>query len=94
MPAEALASLRSYMVRLRVAAPDEAERLADDLEALGASVERDGDEVTTVWQASPADHVDMWDERTFPELVFFLRAWAGLKADRQLVVLEERALPA
>ena len=94
MPAEALALPRAYMIRLKVPVKSEAVSLAEELEVLGASVERDGDIVTSVWEASAADHPDLWHERTFPELVFFLRSWAGLKADRQLVVLEEHALPA
>ena len=94
MSAEAVAPPRAYLIRLKVPAAGEAATLAEQLEVCGASVERDGDIVTSVWEASDADHVDMWGERTFPELVFFLRSWAGVKADRQLVVLEERALPA
>jgi hypothetical protein len=43
-----------------------------------------------VWRASAADHPQQWDEREFPELRFFLRAWAGANAARQLVVLDER----
>jgi hypothetical protein len=42
-----------------------------------------------VWRASEADHPESWDEREFPELRFFLRAWAGASAARQLVVLDE-----
>jgi hypothetical protein len=45
-----------------------------------------------VWRASDADHPESWDEREFPELRFFLRAWAGGNAARQLVVLDERPL--
>ena len=48
--------------------------------------------MTTVWRASPADHPHLWDEREFPELRFFLRAWAGANAARQLVVLDERPI--
>jgi hypothetical protein len=94
MPAEAVAPPRAYMIRMKVPASSEAASLAEELEVRGASVERNGDVVTSVWEASDADHVEMWSENTFPELVFFLRSWAGLNADRQLVVLEEHALPA
>jgi len=92
MPAEAVAPARAYKMTLRVSAVEEAATLAQELELRGALVERNGEVVTTVWRASPADHPQMWDEREFPELRFFLRAWAGLNAARQLVVLEERPI--
>jgi hypothetical protein len=92
MPAEAVVSARAYTMTLRVSAPEEAATLAQELELLGALVERNGEIVTTVWRASPADHPHLWDEREFPELRFFLRAWAGDKATRQLVVLDERPI--
>lgn len=92
MPAEALATARAYTMTLRVSAVEEAQTLAQELEMRGALVERDGEVVTTVWRASDADHPESWDEREFPELRFFLRAWAGLNAARQLVVLDERPL--
>jgi hypothetical protein len=82
------------MIRVRVPQADEAGRLADALAERGAAVECDGDVVTSVWPASDADHPHLWGDRHFPELVFFLRSWAGANADRQLVVLEERALTA
>ena len=92
MPAEAVATARAYKMTLRVSAVEEAATLAHELELRGALVERHGEVVTTVWRASEADHPQMWDEREFPELRFFLRAWAGLNAARQLVVLEERPI--
>ena len=92
MPAEAVAPARAYKMTLRVSAVEEAATLALELDLRGALVERNGEVVTTVWRASPADHPQMWDEREFPELRFFLRAWAGLNAARQLVVLEERPI--
>lgn len=92
MSAEAVAPARAYKMTLRVSAADEAAMLAQDLEVLGALVERDGEVVTTVWRASEADHPQLWDEREFPELRFYLQAWAGAKADRQLVVLDERPI--
>jgi hypothetical protein len=92
MPAEAVAPARAYKMTLRVSAVEEAATLAQELELRGALVQRDGEIVTTVWRESPADHPQMWDEREFPELRFFLRAWAGLNAARQLVVLEERPI--
>lgn len=90
MPAEAVASARAYKMTLRVSAVEEAATLAHELELRGALVEQNGEVVTTVWRASEADHPQMWDEREFPELRFFLRAWAGVNAARQLVVLDER----
>ena len=93
-PAEAVAARDAYLIRLRVHAAHEAETLARELEERGAAVEHDGSVVTTVWPASDADDVGRWDEFYFPELVFFLRSWAGLNADRQLTVLEERPLRA
>jgi hypothetical protein len=92
MPAEAVATARAYKMTIRVSSPEEAATLARELEALGALVERHGAVVTTVWRASPADHPHLWDEREFPELRFFLRAWAGANAARQLVVLDERPI--
>jgi len=92
MPAEAAAPPRAYKMTLRVSAADEAATLAQELELRGALVERKGEVVTTVWRASEADHPELWDEHEFPELRFFLRAWAGVAATRQLVVLEERPI--
>jgi hypothetical protein len=92
MPAEAVATARAYKMTIRVSSPEEAATLARELETLGALVERHGAVVTTVWSASPADHPHLWDEREFPELRFFLRAWAGANAARQLVVLDERPI--
>lgn len=82
----------AYLMRMQLPAEDEAGELARELEQRGADVERSGAIVTSVWRASEADHLDHWDDFSFPELVFFLRAWAGANADRQLVVLEERPL--
>lgn len=92
MPAEAVAPSRAYTMTLRVSAVEEAAALAQELEVRGALVELDGEVLTTVWRASAADHPQMWDEREFPELRFFLRAWAGANAGRQLVVLDERPI--
>jgi hypothetical protein len=90
MPAEAVASARAFTMTIRVSSVEEAATLAQELELRGAHVDRDGGVVTSVWCASDADHPDLWDERAFPELRFFLRAWAGANARRQLVVLDER----
>jgi hypothetical protein len=77
---------------LRVSALEEAALLAQELEIRGAVVERNGEVVTAVWHASEADHPHLWDELEFPELRFFLRAWAGDHAARQLVVLDEHPI--
>jgi hypothetical protein len=92
MSAGAVAPLRAYSITLQVSAADEAAVLAQELEQRGASVERNGEIVTSVWPASDADHTQLWEERDFPELRFFLRAWAGAKAARQLVILDEHPI--
>lgn len=92
MSAGAVVPLRAYLMRLRVSEVEEAATLAQELELRGASVERDGEVVTSVWRASDADHTHLWAEHDFPELRFFLRAWAGANAARQLEVLDERPI--
>jgi hypothetical protein len=92
MSAGAVAQPRAYLMTLRVSAAEEAAALADELEQYGASVERDGEVVTSVWPASDADHTHLWEENDFPELRFFLRSWVGANAARQLVVLDERLI--
>lgn len=81
---------RGYFIKLRLSAEPEAEHLAGALTAHGAVVERDERIVTAVWPATEADDPDEWDEYTFAELIFFLRAWAGTDPARGLEVLEER----
>jgi hypothetical protein len=81
---------RGYLVRLRLAQEPEALDLATSLEAEGALVSRAENTVTAVWPATEADDPDEWDEYTFAELVFFLRAWAGSDPARAIEVLEER----
>jgi hypothetical protein len=90
--AEASPSPGAYLLRVKVSAAREAAALAHELEVRGASVEREGEVLTTVWTASDADDTRHWQDHYFPELVFFLRSWAGVKADRQLVVLEDEPL--
>ena len=41
-----------------------------------------------LWPALEADDLDEWDEQTFAELVFVLRAWSGRNPRRDLTVLE------
>jgi hypothetical protein len=49
-------------------------------------------EVQLLWPAVDADDADEWDEETFAELVFFLRAWSGGDPERLLTILDERPL--
>ncbi len=84
----------AYLVRLRLPVTAEAEVLARELSLRGASVEREHATLTVIWPASDADDVGRWSDYQFPELVFFLRAWAGANLDRQAEVLEERPLVA
>jgi hypothetical protein len=81
---------RGYLIRLRVPAEPEALDLASSLTEHGALVTRDDLTVSAVWPATEADDPEEWDEYTFAELIFFLRAWAGRDPARTIEVLEER----
>ena len=81
---------RGYFIKLRLPAEPEAIDLAGALTAHGAVVNRDERVLAAVWPATEADDPDEWDEYTFAELIFFLRAWAGTDPARALEVLEER----
>jgi hypothetical protein len=81
---------RGYLVRLRLSAEAEAIDLTNALTAEGAIVSRTDTVISAVWPATEADDPDEWDEYTFAELVFFLRAWAGSDPARGIEVLEER----
>ena len=81
---------RGYLVRLRLPEEPEAIDLETSLSAEGAIVSRTDRTVSAVWPATEADDPDEWDEYTFAELVFFLRAWAGSDRARAIEVLEER----
>ena len=81
---------RGYFIKLRLSGDSEAADLAGALTAHGAVVEREERVITAVWPATEADDPDEWDEYTFAELIFFLRAWAGTDPARTLEVLEER----
>ena len=93
MPAEAVAPARAYKMTLRVSAVEEAATLAQELE-----LARRAGRAATARSSRPSGAPprpttrSMWDEREFPELRFFLRAWAGGNAARQLVVLDERPI--
>ena len=89
-----MAEPRAYLMRMRFRGPDEAQALGRELESRGADVELHGAEITTVWPASDADDVTRWPQRDFPELLFFLRSWAGIDPERAFEVVEEGPLAA
>ncbi|MBV8949266.1 MAG: hypothetical protein JOZ99_00205 [Actinobacteria bacterium] len=70
----------------------DAASLERELAAAGADVQREDTVVTAVWPATDADETERWEEYTFTELVFFLRAWAGTDPRRRVDVLEERVV--
>jgi hypothetical protein len=80
-------------MRLEAAEAVAAQELAATLEQTGpVLVHRQEREVFLLWPAVDADDPDEWDEETFAELVFFLRAWSGSDPVRSLTVLDERPL--
>ncbi len=85
--------MRAYYMRMQVADPTEAEGLIAALERIGPIVvQRQERAVLLLWPAVEADDPDEWDEQTFAELMFFLRAWSGRLPERELTVLEERPI--
>jgi len=85
--------VRAYHMRVQVAEVAEAEALVEALEQVGPVVaQRQERTVVILWPALEADEPDEWDEETFAELVFFLRAWSGRDPRRELTVLEERPI--
>lgn len=83
--------MRAYYMRLRVAEQVEAEALVEALAQQDAAIfDREGVVVSILWPETEADEPDEWDEGTFVELVFFLRAWSGDDPRRSLTVLDER----
>jgi DNA-binding transcriptional ArsR family regulator len=84
-------AFRAYYMRLRVVGATEAAALARALDEQGAVVlEQEAGIVAFLWPATEADEPDEWDERTFAEAIFFLRAWSNDLPQRELTVLEER----
>jgi hypothetical protein len=80
-------------MRLEVAEAVAARQLASALEHTGpVLVHRQEREVLFLWPAIDADDPEEWDEQTFAELVFFLRAWSGSDPGRSITVLDERPL--
>lgn len=85
--------MRAYYMRLEVAEAAAAHELQEALEAAGpVLLHRHERELLLLWPALDADDPDEWDEQTFAELMFFLRAWAGPDPRRALTVLEQRPL--
>lgn len=80
-------------MRLQVADADEAQSLVEVIMQLGPAIaDRQDRTVLLLWPAIDADDPDEWDEQTFSELIFFLRAWSGHDEKRQLSLLEERPI--
>ncbi len=85
--------MRAYYMRLEAAGAAAAQELVATLEETGPVLaHRQEREVLLLWPAVDADDPDEWDEETFAELVFFLRAWSGSDPVRALTVLDERPL--
>jgi hypothetical protein len=80
-------------MRLEMVDPVAAQELLLALDELGPVLaQRQDEQVLVLWPAGEADVPDEWDEETFAELMFFLRAWKGHDPGRSLTVLEERPL--
>lgn len=78
-------------MRLEVAEETEAQRLAEALSkpdrcfCTGRNAS-----FSSSWRGQEADDPDEWDEQTFAELVFFLRAWSGPNPNHRPALPEER----
>ena len=80
-------------MRLEATEVAAARELVATLEQTGpVLVHRQEREIFLLWPSIDADNPDEWDEETFAELVFFLRAWSGSDPIRSLTVLDERPL--
>jgi hypothetical protein len=85
--------VRAYYMRLQAAGVEEAEALMEALELVGPVVlQRQESIVLVLWPGLDADDPDEWDEQTYAELIFFLRAWTGHDPSRELIVLEDRPM--
>jgi|GEM_PF-2771939 len=85
--------LRAYYMRLAVAEATAAQELLEDLERAGpVLLDREDGVIRLLWPAIGGDDPDEWDEQTFVELMFFLRAWSGRNPSRSLTLLEERPI--
>jgi hypothetical protein len=82
-------------MRLHVAKADElAQALAEAVGGQAIVLERQESFISLLWPVTAADDPDEWEEQGFAELVFFLRAWSGARPEREITVLEERAVDA
>jgi hypothetical protein len=80
-------------MRVQAEAAAEAQGLMEALEEMGpVLLQRQEREVLILWPALETDDSDEWDEQTYAELIFFLRAWSGRQPERELTVLEERPI--
>jgi hypothetical protein len=80
-------------MRVQAADAGEAQVLMEALEEMGpVLLQRQEREVLILWPALETDDSDEWDEQTYAELIFFLRAWSGREPERELTVLEERPI--
>jgi hypothetical protein len=80
-------------MRLEAADTAAAQDLLLALEQIGpVLLQRQDREILLLWPATDSDDADEWDEQTFAELIFFLRAWSGNHPRRSLTVLEERPI--
>jgi hypothetical protein len=80
-------------MRVQAAGAAEAQVLMEALEEMGpVLLQRQEREVLILWPALETDDSDEWDEQTYAELIFFLRAWSGREPERELTVLEERPI--
>ena len=80
-------------MRVQAAGAPEAQVLMDALEEMGPVVLQRQDRVLLIlWPALETDDPEEWDEQTYSELIFFLRAWSGREPERELTVLEERPI--
>jgi hypothetical protein len=80
-------------MRLEVADAAAASELLKSLEQAGpVLLHQQEREILLLWPATDADDPDEWDEQTFAELIFFLRAWSARAPMRSLTVLEERPI--
>jgi hypothetical protein len=85
--------VRAYYMRLQAAGAEEAQALVEAFEQVGPAVLQQQDRVVLVlWPAVDADDPEEWDEQTYAELIFFLRAWTGHDPTRELIVLEDRPM--
>jgi hypothetical protein len=80
-------------MRVQTPGAAEAQGLLEALEEMGPVLLQRQDQVLLIlWPALETDDPEEWDEQTYAELIFFLRAWSGRKPERELTVLEDRPI--